>query len=290
MIISVASGKGGTGKTTVAVNLALLLAQEPSRKVQFLDCDVEEPNAHLFLKPEIRSSESVTIPVPEIDREKCTCCGKCAEICAYNALAVLKEEVMVFEQLCHGCGGCALLCPEEAIREREREVGVLEVGTAGAIDFVHGRLNIGEAMPVPLIRAVKRRIVPEALTIIDVPPGTSCPVVESVKGSDYTLLVTEPTPFGLHDLKLAASVTRELGIRSGVIINRADLGDQRVREYCEEEAVPILGEIPYDHNLARLYSTGAVVLDQGREYLEVFGGIWDSVRADSGIESLVSSG
>lgn len=284
MIISVASGKGGTGKTTIAVNLALFLAQEGSHRIQFLDCDVEEPNAHLFLKPRIDSSQPVSIPVPRIDESKCTYCGRCAEVCAYNALAVLKDRVLVFDQLCHGCGGCALLCPEKAITEQDREMGVLEAGKSGSIDFVHGRLNIGEAMPGPLIRAVKERIDLDCVTIIDVPPGTSCPVVESVKGSDYTLLVTEPTPFGLNDLELAVGLVRALEIPTGVIINRADLGDQRVTEYCQREAIPILGEIPYDHSVARLCSRGVPILDCEGRYRQIFGQIWSLMKSEIEVE------
>jgi MinD superfamily P-loop ATPase len=290
MIISVASGKGGTGKTTVAVNLALFLARENSAKVQLLDCDVEEPNAHLFLRPELDSSQPVTIPVPRIDYDKCTFCGRCAEVCAYNALAVLKDQVMVFDQLCHGCGGCTLLCPEKAITERGREMGVLEAGKSGSIDFVHGRLNIGEAMAGPLIRAVKERIDPNSVTIIDVPPGTSCPVVESVKGSDYTLLVTEPTPFGLNDLELAVGLVRALEIPTGVVINRADLGDQGVRDYCQKEAIPILGEIPYDPNLARLYSRGVAILNQEKRYLQIFARMWALVKSEVEVELQLRSG
>ncbi|KPJ50013.1 MAG: (4Fe-4S)-binding protein [candidate division Zixibacteria bacterium DG_27] len=289
MIISVASGKGGTGKTTVAVNLALFLARENSAKVQLLDCDVEEPNAHLFLKPNLESSWPVSIPVPRIDKSKCTYCGKCAEVCAFNALAVLKDQVLVFDQLCHGCGGCALLCPEKAITEQDREMGILETGKSGSIDFVHGRLNIGEAMAGPLIRTVKERIDPNSVTIIDVPPGTSCPVVESVKGSDYTLLVTEPTPFGLNDLELAVGLVRALEIPTGVVINRADLGDLKVKEYCEKEAIPVLSEIPYDPNLARLYSRGVAILHREEKYLRVFARMWSLIESRVEVESQTKS-
>ena len=290
MIISVASGKGGTGKTTIAVNLALFLARESSAKVQLLDCDVEEPNAHLFLKPNLDSPQPVTIPVPRIDYNKCIFCGRCAEVCAYNALAVLKDQVMVFDQLCHGCGGCTLLCPKKAITEGARGMGVLEAGKSGSINFVHGRLNIGEAMAVPVIKAVKERIDPDAVSIIDVPPGTSCPVVESVKGSDYTLLVTEPTPFGLNDLELAVGVVRKLGIPTGVIINRADLGDRGVKDYCQREAIPVLGEIPYDHKLARLYSTGIAVLNQEEKYHQIFARIWNLIESQVQVELQAQSG
>jgi len=197
MIISIASGKGGTGKTTVAINLALALSDAQSLK--FLDCDVEEPNAHFFLKPKLSQKIPVSIPIPEINEEKCDLCGKCSEICEYNALAVLKDTVLVFAELCHGCGGCTLLCPKKAITEKDRPIGIMEIGSSGKINFIHGKLNIGEVMSPPLIREVKKQIKPSETVIIDAPPGTSCPVIETVKGSDFSLLVTEPTPFGLND-------------------------------------------------------------------------------------------
>jgi MinD superfamily P-loop ATPase len=201
MIVSIASGKGGTGKTLVATSLAFSL--KGKHRVQLLDCDVEEPNDHIFLKPVITRREAVSIPVPEINEAKCSHCGLCAEVCAYNALAVLPDRVMVFPELCHGCGACSYLCPEKAISEVGRETGVVELGQADGIDFVQGRLDVGEAMPSPVIRRVKEKARPDGVVIIDAPPGTSCPVVESVKGSDFCLLVTEPTPFGFNDLVLA---------------------------------------------------------------------------------------
>ncbi len=257
MNLVIASGKGGTGKTTVAVNLALVLQEE--NKVQLLDCDVEEPNAHLFLKPEMHMSKTVGIPVPEVDRERCSYCGLCAEICAFNSLAVIKENVLIFAELCHGCGGCAYFCPEQAITEVDRAIGVIESGTAYGMDFVHGRLNPGEAMSPPLICAVKERIDPDVLTIIDAPPGTSCPVVNAVKGCDFCLLVTEPTPFGLNDLDLAFQMVDKLGIPAGVVINRCDIGDGRVEEYCRNLGLPVLLQIPWDRELAALYARGEAV-------------------------------
>jgi MinD superfamily P-loop ATPase len=270
LIISVASGKGGTGKTTVAVNLALAL--QPDHSVQFLDCDVEEPNAHFFLKPRIEESREVFTPIPEIDDSLCTYCGRCAEVCAYNALAVVKGAVLVFSELCHGCGGCSLLCPEKAIREVGKRIGVVESGRAGEMAFLQGRLDIGQAMSPPLIRALKKRLDAARTVIIDAPPGTSCPVIESVKRSDFCLLVTEPTPFGLHDLELAAATAKEMGIPCGVVINRLSLGDEdgKVRDFCAAEEIPVLMTIPFDRKIAEAYSRGQTILEAFPAYREKF--------------------
>lgn len=268
MIVSVASGKGGTGKTLVATNLALSLGEN----VQFLDCDVEEPNAHIFLKPEIENRKLVYIPIPRIDQSKCNFCGKCAQVCAYNAIAVLKNKskVLVFSHLCHGCGGCTLLCPQKAISETGKEIGMIETGKVGHIQFIDGRLNIGEAMPVPVIKAVKGYVNPDSTTIVDCPPGTSCPVIESVRGSNFCVLVTEPTPFGLNDLILAVDVLKKLDIPHGVIINRFDMGDDKVELYCKENKIPILMRIPFDMEIAFLYSKGTPILERFPEYKEKF--------------------
>jgi len=270
MIISVASGKGGTGKTTVAVNLALAL--QIDHPVQFLDCDVEEPNAHFFLKPQIEESQDVFTLVPEIDESRCTYCGKCAQVCAYHALAVVKSAVLVFSELCHGCGACSLLCPEKAIREVGRRIGVVESGRAGDMAFLQGRLDIGQAMSPPLIRALKKRLDPARTVIIDAPPGTSCPVVESVKHSDFCLLVTEPTPFGLHDLELAAATAKKMDIPCGVVINRASLGkgDGKVRDFCAAEEIPVMMTIPFDRKIAEAYSRGQTILEAFPAYREKF--------------------
>lgn len=282
MIISVASGKGGTGKTTIAVNLALALAKDKGKNVQFLDCDVEEPNAHLFLKPVITSSESVEIPVPKIDDKKCNYCGKCAEVCVFNAIAVTKNKVLVFPGLCHGCGACTLFCPEKAISEQGREIGILEEGKAGSISFIDGRLNIGEPMAPPIIRKIKKRINKDGikeknnditnhhLTLIDAPPGTSCPVIESVKDSDYTILVTEPTPFGLHDLILAVEVLQKLKIPHGVVLNKCDIGDHKVEEYCKKNNIPLLLFIPMDKKIAVAYSQGISIVQINSSYKQKF--------------------
>jgi len=259
MIISVASGKGGTGKTLVATSLALSLRGRS--KVQLLDCDVEEPNVHIFLRSTMNQSQPVFLPVPKVDETKCTYCGKCAEVCAYNAIAVIKQKVLVFPELCHGCGACSYLCPESAITEEGREIGVVETGSLGNMEFIQGRLAIGEPMAPPIIREVKRHIDPTKEVIIDVSPGTSCPVIEAVKGSDFCLLVTEPTPFGLNDLSLAVEVTRKLGIPSGVVINRVGIGDEKVEGYCHEQGIPVLLKIPLDRKIATLYSKGIPLIE-----------------------------
>jgi len=278
MIISVASGKGGTGKTTVAVNLALAI--QPDHPVQFLDCDVEEPNAHFFLKPRIEESREVFMPIPEVDDSLCTYCGRCAEVCAYNALAVVKNAVLVFSELCHGCGACTLLCPEKAIRETGKRIGVIESGRAGAIRFVHGRLDIGQAMSPPLIRALKKEMDPSRNVIIDAPPGTSCPVIESLKRSEFCLLVTEPTPFGRHDLELAAGAAKEMKIPCGVVINRASLGDGdgETRDFCARAGIPVLMTIPFDRKIAEAYSRGETVLEAFPAYRTAFLGLFENIK------------
>jgi MinD superfamily P-loop ATPase len=252
MIISVASGKGGTGKTTVVTNLAVS-ADGP---VQLLDCDVEEPNAHLFLQPVIEETRTVTTPVPEIDADRCNQCKKCMDICRFRAITVIGDTVLTFPELCHSCGGCMAICPEGAIHETGRELGVLEVGEADGVAFAHGRLRVGEAMAPPLIRSVRKLARLGGLTVIDAPPGTSCPVIAAMKDTDFVVLVTEPTPFGLHDLKLAVEAVKILKIPMGLIINRCDMGDDRVRAYARQENLPILMEIPFDRQIAESYSRG----------------------------------
>ncbi|MCB2183610.1 MAG: ATP-binding protein [Desulfobulbaceae bacterium] len=257
MKIAVASGKGGTGKTTIAVSLALAA----EKKSQYIDCDVEEPNGHIFLEPVITSSREIELTVPAIDDEKCSYCGKCRDFCRFNAITVFGKTIMSFPELCHSCRGCFLVCPEQAVFESKRLIGVLEKGKCGNLEFVHGKLRVGEAMAVPLIHAVKKECDDKKIVIIDAPPGTSCPVVATITDADYTLLVTEATPFGLNDLQLAVGVLRKLERQFGVIINRADLGDSRTEKWCHSESIPIHMKIPFDRKIAAGYAAGIPLIE-----------------------------
>jgi MinD superfamily P-loop ATPase len=277
--IAIASGKGGTGKTTVAVGLAGFLAAQ-GEAVQYLDCDVEEPNGHIFLKPEITRIEEVGLPVPAIDADRCTACGRCAQVCAYNAMIVLKTA-LVFPELCHGCGGCQAACPTGAIREQPRMIGVIETGRAGQLAFAQGRLNLGEPMAPPVIRAVKRMRQAGGFALLDAPPGTSCPVVATVRDVNYVLLVAEPTPFGLNDLRLAAQLMRQLERPCGVVINRADIGNDDIRAYARSEAIPVLAEIPDDRRIAETYSRGEPALNALANWPDLAQALWDNLRQSS---------
>ncbi len=254
--VAVASGKGGTGKTTVAVSLALCAGA----RTQLLDCDVEEPNAHIFINPEIRTTEPVTVPVPFLDEGKCTRCGKCSGICEFNAIAFLNKPLFVVE-LCHSCGLCLKICPEGAITEVGKNIGTLEIGVKGNIDFVSGCMNVGTAMSPPLIRAVKNRLGNSALRIIDCPPGTACPFVTSVKNSDFVLLVTEPTPFGLHDMKLAIKVLRQLKLPFGIIVNKSVSEDDCIGKHCRSEKIPVMMRIAEGRKIAEAYSRGVSLVE-----------------------------
>jgi len=275
VIISIASGKGGTGKTTVAVNLVLAI----ENGVQLLDCDAEEPNAHIFIRPKITEKKSVFVPMPEVDRAKCNLCGKCTQICAYNAIVIVKGKLLIFPELCHGCGACSYLCPQNAIREVNKEIGYLEIGNKNELDFVHGKLNIGEILVTFVIKEIKKLKNQNKTVIIDCPPGTSCPMITAVKDSDYCILVTEPTPFGLNDLILAVGVLRKLNIPFGVVINRSDLGNKNVENYCQKENIRILAKIPFSKEIAVAYSKGITIIDSLPSYKRLFQEMFDNIVA-----------
>ena len=273
MIISIASGKGGTGKTTIATNLAVALGTD----VNLLDCDVEEPNDHIFIQPKITHTEKVSLKVPQVDMNKCSLCGKCQEICQFQAIVVVGTTVLTFPELCHSCGGCMEVCPENAITEIDREMGIFEAGTRNGVAFAYGRLFVGQVMAVPAIERVRAAVQPDKVNIIDAPPGTSCPVISSVKDTDFLILVTEPTPFGLNDLKLAVGMVKILAIPHGIVINRSDLGDEKVKEYAKEENIPILMEIPFDRQIAETYSKGKLLVEELPEWKERFIHLYEDV-------------
>lgn len=268
MKIAIASGKGGTGKSTVSTNLTYLL-NEKFESVELLDCDVEEPNCHIFLKPEFEKTEKIYVETPEINEEKCIKCGKCAEVCQFNALAFVKDKVLKFPELCHGCGSCSLVCPSDAISDGQREVGELQIGLGCDIDFLHGKLRVGEAMSPPLIKAVKKAASAD-IRIFDCPPGTSCPAIAAISDVDFVFMVTEPTPFGLYDLKLAVDVVRKLGLPFGIIINRSCENDVLVEDYAKEENIEILTKIPDSRKIAECYAKGKIVLKELPEFEEFF--------------------
>ena len=266
MILAIASGKGGTGKTTVAVNLARVLRSG----AWLLDCDVEEPNAGLFLKTSRRTEEIVFLPVPEVDEARCDGCGECGKFCAYHAIVSFGTIPLVFPSMCHGCGGCVRVCPRKAIRETARRLGVISSSKYRGITLIEGRRDVGESLSPPLILAVKDRLPDGRKAILDAPPGTSCPVVAAVRGADRVLLVTEPTPFGLHDLRLAVDLVRELGLPFSIVVNRIGTGDNRVQEYCAGEKIPVVLEIPDDRRIAEAYSRGRLIVETLPEYRALF--------------------
>lgn len=264
--VAVASGKGGTGKTTVAAGLTMILSG--SHSVHYVDCDVEAPNGHFFLQPVIQKTEPVTRLVPQVDLSNCDGCGKCSEVCRFHAIATAGPRVLVFPALCHGCGGCALVCPRKAITEREHRVGEVAMGRAGAVAFTSGTLLTGETATVSVIRQVRRQDSAAEITILDCPPGTSCPVVASIEGADFVVLVTEPTAFGLNDLRLAVHMVRALKLRAGVVINRDGIGDDRVDDFCRLSGVPVIGRIPDDRAVAEAYSRGEIPLNSVTRFRE----------------------
>lgn len=283
MIISIASGKGGTGKTTVATNLAFSLGEN----VQIMDCDVEEPNSHLFLHPAIKEKIAVIAPIPLVDEDKCTYCKKCMEICRFSAIAVVGKKVITFPELCHSCGGCKVVCPEDAISEGVRELGYIETGCIENISFIHGYLNVGQVMSPPIIKKIRTLANHRMVNIIDAPPGTSCPVIAAMKGADFVLLVTEPTPFGLHDLTLAVETIKILKIPHGIVINRAGIGNDGVKDFAKKEGIPILMEIPFDKKIAQVYSKGELIVEKMPEYKDKFLNLFDRIKdvVDKGVSS-----
>ena len=280
MIIAIASGKGGTGKTTVSVNLAMIFGSG----VQLFDCDVEEPNAHLFLHGELLHEEIVNIQMPKVNQLRCNACGDCSTFCEFNAIVLAGKTAIVFPELCHACGGCTLVCTRRAIREADSRIGAVKTLKAGNITLVQGKLDVGISSASPLVAAVKRRIQPDQHAILDAPPGTSCPAVATLRDTDFTVLVTEPTPFGLHDLTLAVAVARQLGIPFGVVVNRYGIGDDRVHRYCEHENSPLLVEIPDDRRIAESYSRGEILIEALPEYRELFIRLKDRIFALAGNE------
>jgi MinD superfamily P-loop ATPase len=272
-VLAIASGKGGTGKTTVSVNLAAV-SVEP---LTLLDCDVEAPNAHLFIKPVLNSNVRVEVPIPAVSREKCTGCGLCSEACRFNAVAILTGFPTFFPELCHSCGNCVRSCPENALSEIFREIGTLRSGSRGLIHFADGVMDIGEARSSPLIDRVRAEAAGNTLTIVDAPPGTSCPAVSAVRGASYVILVTEPTPFGLHDLQLAAEMVQDLGIKAGVIINRSGMGSDDTECYCRDKGLPVLARIPFDREVARSYTRGEILTRIFPEYRDLFRGLLENI-------------
>lgn len=273
MIVAIASGKGGTGKTSISVNLASVL----EGPVQLIDCDVEEPNIHLFLPGRSLAKDVVNIDMPQIDATRCDGCGMCVEACQFNALALVAEVPMLFGELCHGCGCCALVCPQLAIGEKASRIGVIKTWQSGQILLKGGCLDVGVSSASTLVHAVKERLVPGMDAILDAPPGTACQAVATLRGVDYAVLVTEPTPFGLHDLRLAVDTARELGVKFGVVINRSDIGDARVHDYCTQENIPVLLEIPEDRRIAEAYSRGELMIDALPQYRADFQRLWQAI-------------
>ncbi len=259
MKIAVLSGKGGTGKTIVSASLAVSLGSS-----QYIDCDVEEPNGALFLNPAIEHSIPVSVLVPAVDEEKCSGCGDCARACRFNAIAAVKGKVIIFPEICHHCGACVIACPEKAISECEREIGVVESDGKG--HFLQGRLNIGEPVTIPIINKLKRSIREDIPAILDCCPGAACTVVKTIEGCDYCILVTEPTPFGLHDLNIAAALVRKMGMPFGVVVNKAMEGDQSIQQFCSSENIKILMEIPYMREIAEAYSNGLLPVHLDKEW------------------------
>jgi len=285
----VTAGKGGTGKTTVATALALSLKDD--YPVQFLDCDVAEPDAHILLKPKIEEREPVYVKRPTVDEERCDYCGRCAAMCEFNAIMVVKDKmVLVYDELCHGCGLCHLVCPKGAISEYDVEIGVVERGTAQGFEYFQGALKVGEPLATPIIRRLKQKIDPERVAILDAAPGTGCPVIETMYGADFVILVTEPTPFGLHDLRLTVDVAKTLNLKMGVVLNRDGVGDRGVEEYCVEEGLPILLRIPMSREIAAAYSQGIPLVEALPQWKGRFIQLYERIGSISAVSGSAGDG
>ncbi|NLJ41115.1 MAG: 4Fe-4S binding protein [Clostridiales bacterium] len=275
MKIAVLSGKGGTGKTFVSVNLACA-----ADKATYADCDVEEPNGHLFFKPVIIDKTAVTVKVPLLDQDRCTRCRKCVDFCRYNALALIKDQLMIFYEMCHSCGGCVIVCPEGALTEEEREIGALEEGLSDEISVITGRMNIGEVSGVPIINEIVKRLPEEDISVIDCPPGSACVVMESIRDADYCILVTEPTLFGVHNLAMVYDLVKLFNKPFGVILNKCMSGENPAEEFCVEKGISILAKIPFDKELGRLNSQGLIAVREDRLYRELFQGILFTIERE----------
>lgn len=274
--IAIASGKGGTGKTLISTNLFSVVKENSV----YVDCDVEEPNGHLFLKPDNIQKEDVNMLIPKVDESKCTYCGHCSEICEYNAIITAKKKMLIFPEMCHACGSCAMFCPQNAISEIARPIGIIEKGIYDNKTILTGRLNIGEPMAPPVIKKLKENINDKhEVAILDSPPGTSCPVIEAVRDANYVILVTEPTPFGLNDLKLAVEVVRKLGLSFGVVINKSGLGKEIIEDYCSDEQIKVLMKVPHDVKIAQIYSRGEI-LANNPEYKTQFEQLYQEIKSE----------
>jgi MinD superfamily P-loop ATPase len=265
MRIAVLSGKGGTGKTFVSVNLACAADQ-----ALYVDCDVEEPNGHLFLKPQITASLPVTVTVPQVDADKCTACRECVDFCRYNALALIKNKLMTFYEVCHSCGGCILFCPEKALAEKEREIGVIEEGISGNVAVLTGCLNTGEVSGVPIIKGLMKKLPEQGTVVVDCPPGSACVVMESIRKADFCILVAEPTVFGVHNLSMVHELVKLFNKPFGVVQNKCLPGENPAQQFCADNKIEVLAQIPFDEELGRLNSKGLIAVRENKQYRELF--------------------